>query len=535
MSNQKLLKGALHSKALSSSIIDPSGYHPTHKNKKVIKPSHQTLHDDSKHRLKLINFNSSYSSVFGGSQVQISEYLESQHVDVLHDLTLRIKLTTSSSSDYLMPAPFWLDRIEYYTPDGNRIQVIYPQDLWYRSGMLTDEQWNALSKLWHCGNNWWRKSGQVSEKQSGDVVYAYIPFLGSFFEYGHGLDLKNMRSKLEVRMYFNDDITEGGSASITVNEMMFLANEKYRGDIYKIADSKFMNYGYAHNYLDCINVSESKSLSVSTKQYLDLDQVCNKKIAYMILSFRSSTSNSNYGIINFNSLGDITSSVDIVDSANQPLLGGGRAIDTELLRNVTWHKHFPGRMAEKVPIYLITFSEDCSLCNKGVMNGYLEIKNNNYRIAFTPDAAPTQYVQNISCTNAANDDGSYTLKFKEDISQSLAYNANASSIKSNLEAIPSIIDTYGNPTVTASGALTSSATLTWSNNAFIGEVNKNPRTYVIPNNLSDGGVEEIFTSFGPSTYNSSGFVATTYQIDCQVYYWREFHMSHDGRISVNDL
>ncbi len=98
--------------------------------------------------------------------------------------------------------------------------------------------------------------------------------------------------------------------------------------------------------------------------------------------------------------------------------------------------------------------------------GFFQFDGTNIKLAITFPANGTAHVTTFTLTNSANDGGAYRfiasnrLNGETQVTDSLAYNANAATMKAAIEALDPIANQGF--TVTASGAATATFTLTWN-------------------------------------------------------------------------
>jgi len=177
------------------------------------------------------------------------------------------------------------------------------------------------------------------------------------------------------------------------------------------------------------------------------------------------------------------------------LIGKGNALYEAQLQKYT------SGMIEKLTLrgwYVLPFCDNIRSAWSGSMDGGF--------FAITFPGNGTQHVSTFTLTNSANDGGAYKffasnkLNGETDISNSLAYNANTTTMKAAIEAMMPISNQGF--TVTASGAATSTFTLTW--NARDGRVSDVININMLCESLNDGGVGEIST-VSQSTYGFRGW------------------------------
>lgn len=284
-----------------------------------------------------------------------------------------------------------------------------------------------------------------------------------------------------------------------------------------------------YNYVDVIHIQEtSKTLTASTQAKIDLDTLAGKKVPFLMFAVRAdSYSSTNDGYIKTLDLGE-DATIDILDSKGTSILGQGTPIKASWLARevVSGHLECP-KFNYYRNWYIVPFCHNLRRAMAGHMDGYMQF-GSNMKLAITPDAAGTSEVLTITCTNVANDGGYYKLGWQGDLTDDLKFDTSAANIKAALEALPSFQDHPDGPlTVTASGALTTTATLTFASNVEppcerYGDIQ------VIPHTLNDGTIAEV-TSTAISTTGRKGWTTgSSYTVDVYAYYFRKLVLGHDA-------
>lgn len=155
---------------------------------------------------------------------------------------------------------------------------------------------------------------------------------------------------------------------------------------------------------------------------------------------------------------DSGAALDLLGTDSQSILGSGSAIPTKFIRNELGVHHFNSDFLANKAFYMVPFCESIRGAYEGQMNGYQQFSGERLQLALTLAAAPTQEVQTITVAAAAPNAGFYRFSFRGELSEPIAFNASAATMKSTFEALRSVASR--NITVTFSAALSAGTSLT---------------------------------------------------------------------------
>jgi hypothetical protein len=330
-------------------------------------------------------------------------------------------------------------------------------------------------------------------------------------------------------------VSGSGTASLS-NLQMLIEEERLTDEEEKMALSVQMSNKTEFQYLDWMRVSATtQTLTAATEYSFDLSSIGSKHVPFILLAIRADNyTNSSGGTLKFLSLGSnntaTEATVNLGDPTGRKLLDNGTGdIDYEFLKNQIWNEHFSSDFNSR-NLHLIPFCASVKDAFKGIKNGYIAFTPDKWTLRLRPSTAGTAPVQTLSCTNSANDAGSYKLAYRGDLSDSLAFNATAATMKTAFEALPAAQNHPGGPlTITFSGALTATRTATFPSNL------PPPRdlVYAITESLIQSTTPERTTT-SQTTLGIEGFTTgSTYTIDAYIPYFNSY-WSKGGRVKVSE-
>lgn len=465
----------------------------------------------------------------------IKEKIETQSAGKIKSAYLELTIAESGASQSMTLAPVWqwFQYIELWTNNGSgdMIQRIYDDVL----------QFNLLTQLDNCRLKRVLSTSNCDSEAlwTGDVIPASgsrtyrLPLVGTFwdrFQPHFGSELKD----IEVRFQCRNGIVTSGSGVPSLTSMNIIFEEL---DAHPITDQLHLKshtvMAHVGNLLDWVLVEESTTFTAGTKRLIALDNIVGK-VPYLLFVLRAAVTNANNGRQNYSTLG-ANAQIDLLDNSSQSLYGKGVAMKGSFLRDYIWIDQVNNDVAQRSAVYLLPFCESVSKSNHGVMCGFHEFDGSKFYLSITPDAAAVDEIHTINCTNAANDGGRYCLELGGDVTDSLAFDANAAAIKAAVDALP--FCARRRITSTASGALTTDATVTFTSPDGSDIVNRykvKPIT-LVNNSLADGGVAEAAVS-SVTTYGTNGFDGTgTYTISIYAPVFKRAIQKPSGDLDLHQL
>ena len=155
---------------------------------------------------------------------------------------------------------------------------------------------------------------------------------------------------------------------------------------------------------------------------------------------------------------------DIQDSLGNSLWTSGRPVTSSWLKTNSLFAlaNFGINVQDNRELIILPFCNNMVETMRGCVSGFFQFESTSkYNLFYMPDAAATAEVFTLTPSGTPAS-GSFAISWGGYMTQPLAYNANAASIQSALAALPFFVkEGYA---VTASGALSTTPTLTFSGN-----------------------------------------------------------------------
>lgn len=513
-------------------------------NKIIVPETHRKDVKFLQQTIKIEAYNTVANTAFSNGNT-ITFRIPLSQLETLENLTLKWTITETGTSNSITVLPvFWFsERIELHVNNGtNECWRTYPEVEYFAHCSLPPKSKQTRSYLESVGlsENYYQGKDVVIPASGKKVFYQHLLTCPIEFWRPHVSGMKGYWELNVICRSTSGTIVSAGSGTASLSNLELLINHvKLPSPLKNTMVNHLVKNDVGWNYLDWMHIQESsQTLTAGSTYTFDLDNIGHKHVPFLIMAIRADGyAASGNGFMKFKHLGDqdVTtgSTLDLLDSTDRSILGGGNAIDVAVIEK-KFLEHFDNDFHNR-HLYFIPLCGDAKGAIHGSkINGYFSFDGSKFKIEIKPSSAGTACVQTLDCNNAANDGGYYKLAFKGHMTDSLAYNANAAAIKSALEALPSFRDWDGQPlTVTASGALTTDATLTFS--AVDSKQPNDDLVQVIVETLNDGGIAVApeFVSSSVTTVGRTGFTtASTYTIDVYVPYYRTIIQTRNGRVSV---
>jgi hypothetical protein len=480
-------------------------------------PHHQRLISHDKLQITTLASNPAPASTgFANGSVHLFK-VDFRKVGKIHNMKLRFDITETggAAAMFLAPVPYFVSKIEWLSNSGSGPVFFtqYPDSTYWESLVLPDAKKLTRSYL---------KELNIKEDYYGTFAHPLskqrsyrLPLIT------HPFDINEMycgeMKEVECRLTLRSGITASGSGVVGLTQVSLevehsVVPDEHKGELLKHMYSPPLR----HVFLEATPLQKtSQTFTASTQKDISLD-VFTGKAAGLIFAIRDDAfAVSGSTILKTYDLGD-SASIDIVSSTGKSMLGDGTAIRCDYLVNQLYAHHFDNsEFIRKRKWYVIPFCNSLKSAFHGNMSGgFLEFPaGHQYSLRITPSAAGVAGVHTLTCTNPANDGGSYRLMFRGAQTDSLAYNANAAAMKAAFEALPTALAADGVPlTVTASGALTTTATLTFSANAEpLNELDDLVRVNAqgLKDDTATENIDESITTYGTKGWTTG----STYTID----------------------
>jgi len=351
--------------------------------------------------------------------------------------------------------------------------------------------------------------------------------------------LGNLKDGLSIRIYWAASVVASGSGTPRITGAYLNLRQRRLPDAdVKVYRERF-NDTVMHKFLQADKLEFlSQTITAGTNFKLDLSSF-KGDCPFMLFAIRSnSTSATSNAILKTLGLGE-GASCDVLDPSGSSVLGSGTAVRVKLLEDRV-SQHVPGTDIMKYRRwYVIPFCESVYKAAQGVDCGSFNFNGGKYMLSITPAAAGTSCVQTINLAAGSCTQGVYQLEYKGEVTDPLAYNASASTIKSTLEALQAFQEHPAGPlTVTASGALSSDATLTFASNMpppnahddssyQVKLVNTNMATTTTTISFDSAATEN-------TTAGVAGWTTGTYDVTCYMFRKRQLQ-ERAGELRAFDL
>lgn len=463
--------------------------------------------------------------------------IPSETLQVVAGIVLKWTITETGGSNSVQvpPVQFFSSSIEVRVNDGTQlVNTLYPEVEHFAACCLVDKQEqgprffddNNMSSSYYLGSD-------STIPASGKRVF-YQRIRTSVFT--HLKPYVKSMGYTEFRIRCQPIVVSGSGTASLSNLQMLVEEERLTDEEEKMAVAVSMSNKSEFQYLDWMRVSATtQTLTAATEYSFDLSSIGSKDVPFILLAIRADNyTNSSGGTLKFLSLGSnntaTEATVNLADPTGRKLLDNGTGdIDYEFLKNQIWNEHFSSDFNSR-NLHLIPFCASVKDAFKGIKNGYIHFTPDKWTLRLRPSTAGTACVQTLTCVNPANDGGFYKLAYKGDLTDPLAFDATAATMKTAFEALPAAQNHPGGPlTVTFSGALTATRTATFASNL------PPPRDLVncVAESLNDGGVGEKCTTT-ISTLGIEGFTtASTYTIDAYIPFFNSY-WSKGGRVKVSE-
>lgn len=439
---------------------------------------------------------------------------EIEKIDAMY---LRLDVLESAASEMVLcDSPHMIKEIRWYAGrnQNSKFYTSYGDAMYFEALALVNSQQQTSGFLRDLNVSEAYGEGRTHTRSK---TFSYrIPLPAHPFSVMKAM-LMNNKEEMKIEIDFRDGVVVSGSGTPSLSGFYLeILQHKLSAEAHD-EHRKWFKMPKVNRILEPQWITKtSQTLTASTETRFELDGF-DGKFAFLVFGIRANSyAASSNGLIKFLDLGS-EATWDILDTSNKSI--HGKATRLSLQRNhLNSHHIHAEKFLSNRNLYLIPFVNDIKLAFHGVLDGNFRFNKTKLSLAITPSAAGTSCVQTINCNNPANDGGYYKLMFRGEMTNSLAYNADAAAIKAALEGLQTFKDYPGGPlTVTASGALTTDITLTFPATVDPPQEAKD-LVQVVNESLNDGGVAE-YTSSSVTTAGKKGWTTgSSYTID--IYGWK---------------
>lgn len=305
-------------------------------------------------------------------------------------LCLSIANNHSTSTITLAPAPFWINRVEFYAQSGNRlVQSITGLQLFLNLLQFTQEQLTVHARTL----NMTAAFGAADAiAEDGGTYDAIIPLLGAFYEQTRPY-MASWQGYHTVRVYLNNQIVEDASDSGTIADIsLTAASIRYCVEDMSKAETSIRQAAgkvmpRVYRFMNWKTVTEAnKALAASTEYTVNLGSFSGL-IPFIFFVIRATP------VIGdtLRTFSDKILKFAIYDSANNQLMGGSD-IDFRYARfNISTH-YFPSQGFAVLPIGFWAHATDLRRAIlSGQNTGFQTFDTNNTLKFTTTDITPGNF------------------------------------------------------------------------------------------------------------------------------------------------
>ena len=310
-------------------------------------------------------------------------------------LNLQANESGGANSVTMNPPNFWINRIELVANGGSGsvIQTIYGEQIWCNYGIYMDHEDFLIMAPYAGLTSAYAPSlsGNSSLVLSASGYQNYIINLWSFFNVVRPV-LQAMNQDIQLKIYYRSIVSAGsGTLNLGSNALNLVLEHNDLSDMdLQLNKQLYFENVLKYTYLDCINVSQTLTLTKSIANKINL-QSLKCKVAFMLVMVRSSVSPTTQGFSTLSSLGtqniQTPASLDVQDPAGVGQLNHGTALSLSDLSYIS-SRFFKGNMfVLNQSIYPIVFSTNLDRALSGDQSsGFFYFNGDPYQLVLTPDA-----------------------------------------------------------------------------------------------------------------------------------------------------
>lgn len=434
----------------------------------------------------------------------------------INDVYLRIDISNATGGNVeLLPVPQFIDRIDWQTPDGTRIQIQYSDNLWLDTCHMRQSQWELNAPLINADKDW-RPSLDIIP--NGGTRSYYMKLSANWMKQT-GIFLPAVEGEIIARVFFNpaaDFVLSGTGPTVTRLELEFEGGFMLDSE-YAQAVNRHRLSCHDHRYFYNIRQSFTSNLSPSQQVEVLLSGF-NGLFAEFEFYIRAANA---AGVAKFDYLP--IDRYTLLDSNGTDITGNNEIFrDEDILYYADQHD---SKQREEHDIYRYYFNQShVSDMEQGTLTGFTSF-NGRETLRINLPAAEVPKVITLTETIAVTL-GYYKLKYLGEETVSMAFNTAAATVEQALENL-NIAKKY-NTTFTVSDIL-SNGPITISFGGKLAELYPEEKIEVVHLTL-DGVVDSAITQ-----RYVAGFPAGSaqYEIVCMGKQLHRVESTPDGRLVVH--
>lgn len=364
--------------------------------------------------------------------------LEPHEANNIKDLLIEYTVSCSNARVQTSPAPYWHKIIEIKANKGSddTLQRIYPEQIIRHYMTMNDEEREFAQKSGHIRFQNFKNHIKVLEPEYfevGDTKKIYIPFPLSFWHM-NAIMFQHMTEEIRIRISFNENFVIDGTASnLSLDNVRILIVQDELNAIEKqqwVKDNMSMDHTY--NYLDVIRLEElQKTLQPNVEAKFDLQNIV-ARVPYLLVVHKPSTNPvaSDKSIFNYLDVGD-NALFELKSPNNEPLLTKGNPIDKNYVEYL-WSQSMRNKPLQG--FYIIPLCHDTEKADSGVIDNFFKFIGQKETLSIIYGSTGTSETHLID-TDAVATAGSYSIGYKDCITNSIPYNDSAANVAAAINSL----------------------------------------------------------------------------------------------------
>lgn len=244
------------------------------KRKDVVAPLYQTVSSGVSRSYYTISLSPApATSFFSGTNTYQFTLLPNTISDLVRSVRLSLQYQATSNSVTISPPNMGLLRLEIYSGQNELLQTCYGTALMILWNLyLTRWEYEQIaSQSLGLMNNWSPNTSALSLSTNAYQNFS-LPLIGTFLDQG-GIHFEKIKDSLLWKFY-SQNLVSSGSGTLNLQSSSLAFDCNIDSDMYrKQVDNLYDNNIVKTSYLDCVNISQSVSLSASTQTRISLQNL----------------------------------------------------------------------------------------------------------------------------------------------------------------------------------------------------------------------------------------------------------------------
>ncbi len=372
----------------------------------------------------------------------------------VNDVYLRIDINNGTGGNIeMLPVAYWLNRLEWTTPTGDRIQIQYADNLFLDTDCMNSKEWKIWSPHMNVSKNW----GFLGDIVPNGQNRSYYLKLSHNWIQQTGILLPHIDGEIIARLYFEPAtafMITGTAPTITRLELEFHSPFMLQSEF---ATALNNHRSKVHDFRYFWNIRQTFTNSFGPGQQIDF-LLSGFNGLFSEISFYVRASGSNLkNLFNYQPL----ERFDILDENGQSMIGSNDEFRIE--DRIEYSQSYNNDQRNHLEVYRYHFNlSACRDKQIGSLSGYNSFNSRQNLRIFT-EAAIVNKVETFTTTAGNPVAGNYRIRYKDEVTDYIVHTAAVGVIKAAIEALPSFLEK--NEIVTVLGTLDAGAvTVTYSGN-----------------------------------------------------------------------